>query len=261
MSDMYTDPYQPEGYSPADTLMKPSGQMEYMRSIHYIFENPNWLQNILFTALCAFIPLIGPLVNYGYQFEIIETLHLRRGASYPDFDFNRFVDYLVRGLWVFLVAFVLGLATSAISFGVAVLVAVLVGGAGVAGGEEGVTIGMLIAMPLLIIGSLVFSILVQMFVVPCILRAGLTQDFGAAFDFGFAKQFVSNTWPQMIVTGLFSAATAIVLLMLGLAMMCVGIIFTMPIVVLLQAHLGFQLYEFHLARGGDHIPIQPRKSF
>lgn len=260
MSDIHSNPYEPEGYNPADASMKPRGRMEYMQSVNYIFQNPNWLQNVLFTALCFFIPVVGPLVIYGYQFEIIETLHLRRGASYPDFNFDRFVDYLVRGLWVFLVAFVLSLATIPISLAIMFLGFLVVGGLGAAGGDEAAAIGMMVVMPVFFLLVIGLSILIHMFMVPFILRAGLTQDFGASFDFAFAKQFVGNTWGSMIVTALFLMVAVPILEILGLAMVCVGIFFTLAIAQLLVAHLGFQLYEVHLARGGDPIPIQPPKS-
>ena len=51
------------------------------------------------------------IVLLGYLFEIIEFKH-RHGDDepYADFDFNRFVEYLKRGLWPFLCALVIGVA-------------------------------------------------------------------------------------------------------------------------------------------------------
>jgi uncharacterized membrane protein YdbT with pleckstrin-like domain len=89
------------------------------------------------------------------------------------------------------------------------------------------------------------------------LRAGLMQDFGAAFDFGFVKQFIQNTWKEMILCALFSMVAGMLLVIVGMALLCIGVYFTMSIAILMQAHLAHQLYELHLARGGDAIPLKP----
>lgn len=259
MSEMNTDPYQPQEYSPASVPAKASGRMEYMRSVNYIFENPNWLMNVFCMALCNLIPLVGPLIIYGYQFEIVESLHLRRHQTYPDFDFNRFVDYLVRGLWVFLVCILLSLLIVPVMLLVIGLPLMLMIGGGAAAGEEGAAAGMMIGMPIMMLLAFFFIIILNIFCVPFILRAGLTQDFGASFDFGFAKQFVANTWLEMILAGLFFMVMGMVFAMLGMVICFVGIYMTMAATMMAQAHLGYQLYEVHLAKGGTPIPITPSK--
>jgi len=239
----------------------PSGTMEYMRSFHYVFENPNWMTNVLFVGLCilstGIIPIIGQLVFAGYQFSVVESLHRRPGSIYPDFDTNRLLDYLVRGFWIFLVGLIVGLAMLPVIAGMAILFAVLVGGAGAAGGDDGAAIAMMVAVPMLLLVMMAIGIAVNMISVPFMLRAGLMQDFGAAFDFGFAKQFIRNTWKEMVLCALFSMAAGMLLAIVGMALLCVGVYFTMSIAILMQAHLIFQLYELHLARGGDVIPLKP----
>src|SRR5438034_6215952 len=86
----------------------PISGMDYMRMLSYVFENPNWFMNLLLGALCALIPIIGPIVLLGYRYETVIGLLAVGGARYPDFNFGRFGDYLMRGLWPFLV----GLACS-----------------------------------------------------------------------------------------------------------------------------------------------------
>lgn len=239
---------------------KPSGVMEYMRSFHYVFENPNWMTNILFVGLCLLstgvIPVIGQLVCTGYQFGVAEALHRHPGSRYPDFDMNKLLDYLVRGFWIFLVGLVVGLAMLPVFAVVAVLFAALIGGAGAASGEDVATVAMMIVLPILVCVIMAIGIAINMFCVPFMLRAGLMQDFGAAFDFGFAKQFVRNTWKEMILCALFSMVAGLLLTIVGVVMLCVGVYFTMSIALLMQAHLVCQLYELHLARGGDVIPLK-----
>src|SRR5438105_5035969 len=84
--------------------------MRYLRACQYFFENPNWLQNGLFVMLCLVIPYIGPVIMLGYGYEIIEFMHRRQSdRRYPDFTFDRFTQYLMRGLWIFLVVLVVTL--------------------------------------------------------------------------------------------------------------------------------------------------------
>lgn len=256
MSDA-SNPYES---TPAKSL-RPLGGIQYMRSFHYVFENPIWITNLLFIGLCilstSVIPVIGQLVFTGYQFAVIEALHRRPGAQYLDFDMNKLLDYLVRGFWIFLVGLVVGLAMLPIIGGIVILFVVLIGGAGAAAGDDGAAIAMMIVIPILVCVILVIGIAINMLYVPLMLRAGLMQDFGAAFDFGFAKQFIRNTWKEMILCALFSMVAAILLMIVGMAMLCVGVYFTMSIAILMQAHLVHQLYELHLARGGDAIPMKP----
>src|SRR5690242_1418081 len=101
----------PVAIQPAGLAFKPIDRIEYMRSYQYVFESPNWTMNIVWGFLCLIstmiIPVVGQLVLLGYQFEILEVLLRTQGARYPDFDANRFADYLGRSIWPFLVALVL----------------------------------------------------------------------------------------------------------------------------------------------------------
>jgi Protein of unknown function (DUF4013) len=258
MSDA-SNPYQSTSAKPP----MPSGQMEYMRSFHDTIENPNWLANVLFGGLCILstnvIPIVGQLVLFGYQFEIIESLHRHPGTRYPDFDMNKIVDYLLRGLWVFFVTLVVSFVMLPIAMIIIGLVvgmsALLLSMLSVAGGE-GPTFGVLVATPILCI--LVIPVFAGIGVIstPLALRAGLMQDFGAAFDFGFAMQFVRNTWKEMVLAAIFLMGAALLATLIGVAMLCIGLYFTMSIVAIMQAHLGLQLYELHLDRGGDPIPLK-----
>jgi len=240
-------------------------RMAYMRSWNYIFENPNWMMNVLWMGLCflstTIIPVAGQLLVVGYLFEIIEAIHTRRTATYPDFTLegNKLVEYLLRGLWVFLVQLVLALVLLPLIFGGFALAALVVGLIGAGGGEEAAGIAMLVVMPVALLGVFAAAVALNLFMVPIVLRAGLTQDFGQAFRWSFAKQFVSLTWMEMIVSALFLIAAGLAAELVGLLACCIGIFFTLSLVFLMQAHLGLQLYELHLARGGEAIPLKPSK--
>ena len=112
--------------------------MDYTGGFGMIHANPNWLTNCFLAGLCFLIPVVGPIVLIGYGYETAELLHRSNGRRHWDFNFNRFGDYLSRGVGPFLVSLVFGILqyviiiTLHIGMGVAA-------GAGVAG--DGVVAG------------------------------------------------------------------------------------------------------------------------
>src|SRR5208283_1842191 len=83
--------------------------MHYLDAFRVPFQSPKWVQNILLMAVCILIPVVGQIVLMGYMFVVIEALHEGRKRPYPDLDFGRFVPYLTRGAWPFLVNLVVTL--------------------------------------------------------------------------------------------------------------------------------------------------------
>ena len=260
------NPFQSPQYTvgPNPSMANPIGptKLEYLRAYNYIFENPNWIMNILWGFLCilssGIIPVVGQLVFLGYQFEVIEALIVARGARYPDFDINRFSDYLTRGLWPFLVQLVVSIVLVPVFlvlyFGGFMLV---VGGAA-AGGEEAGGVVAMILIPFLVLFVMVMIIAMTFFMLPMFLRAGLAQDFGQAFNFSWIISFVKNTWVEMLLSTLFVMVTGSVFAMLGMLALCVGIYAAVALIMLAQAHFYFQLYSIFLSRGGEPIPLKPR---
>jgi hypothetical protein len=260
----YTDPHNPYASPPAAALapgkmpaFKPIDKIEYLRVYKYVFENPNWLPNILLTTLCMLIPVIGGLIAIGYQFEVVSMLLLTQGARYPDFNFNRFADYLMRGLWPFLVQLIASFVLTPVFFviiGVPLLA--LLGTAGAAG-EEGASVVLLVGIPVVVLLSVLLSIPVMMLLVPPMLRAGLAQDFAEGFNFGWVMHFLKKTWKEMFLGLLFLSFSAAILGMLGVLACYVGLFVVMPLVILAQGHLYYQLYVLYLSRGGTPIPEKP----
>src|SRR5262245_14157938 len=243
----YSDPGQP--FSPASAFPpgppgKPAAGMDYMRMIMYVFENPNWIMTVLLAALCALIPVIGGIVLQGYKYEVLIGLLATGGARYPDFDFGKFVDYLMRGLWPFLVGLVCSFAL--VPFWMLFICA------GAAGEKAaGIVVSLL---------SLVMMVVIPVFILaiqPMLLRAALTQDFPQGFQFEWVKDFLKRVWVEMILGILFLMVASMVLVPLGFLACCVGILAVGPILQLAHGHLLFQVYSLYLARGGIEVPIKP----
>lgn len=230
--------------------------LDYARSYLYVFESANWVLNLVFATICQLIPVIGPILLIGYQFEIVETLHRDPRSAYPDFDFKNFVNYLVRGLWPFLVNLIVGLVISPIIFIMIFAVMIMTGIAGAAGGEDVAAAGAVVATLLVALVILVSVVLFTLVLLPFLLRAGLSQDFATAFNFAFVIDFIRTTWLEMILAQLFLTISGVFVATIGLLLCCVGVYPAATLVMLAQAHIYFQLYQLYLARGGTPIPLK-----
>jgi len=231
--------------------------MRYFDAYSFVFDSPRWAMNLLLGAVCALIPVVGGIVLWGYQFEIIESLHRDPRRTYPDFDFNHFVNYLKRGVWPFLVALVV---TMVPSFVLVILSYAMMFAVGISASLAGQETGMLIAVVGFLLGfAAIFAaaIAVGMISIPFVIRAGLAQDFGEAFRFDFVKSFIRKTWKEMILSMLFMMFSSMVVAMIGMLLCYFGMYPAMVLIMLAYAHIYYQLYQVYLARGGKPIPLKP----
>lgn len=251
-----SDPYATPSGLPLKPSMEPP-QMRYLESFQYIFAHPEWIISLILTSVCGLIPVIGGILVLGYQFEIIESLHRFPGQLYPKFDFNRFSQYLMRGVWPFLVVLIVVFVVQMpLMCGFYMLFIGVVAGASNAG-DAGPLVGIL---GMLCVMLVFFALMAAMsiFLTPIALRAGLAQDFGQAFKFDWVMGFASKMWVETLLTSLFVSAvvifvfTPLVLLTCGL-----GGFFVNTLIALAGANLNSQLYTIFLARGGEPIPLKP----
>lgn len=227
--------------------------MQYMRAYQFIMDKKNWFMNILMGVVCSMIPVIGNIVFDGYLFEVIESLHRDpERKEYPDFDFNRFTKYLMRGVWPFLVNLILGLIISLpLSLIAAVIMIALI--AGTKGAPAAVIGGYL----LVIVISLAAGILVACIGWPAMLCAGLSEEFNFAKMSAFVRDFLPRVKKELILAILFVVGTGIVFSFVGMCALFVGIYFAAVAINMAAHHLMFQLYELYLERGGT--PIQSKE--
>lgn len=233
-----------------------SSGMQYIDAYAYVFASPNWVMTVILGGVCQLIPIIGPMVLTGYQFDIIEALQRDPRGGYPDFTFDRFVDYLKRGVWPFLVSLLVNAIVSIPAAIVGYVLAFVVALASHAAGQHA---GPVVAF----VGTGGFSLLfmalliaVGLVSVPMWLRAGLMQDFAEAFRFEFARDFIRTVWKEMLLTALFLFGSSLVIGLAGATVCCVGIYPAAALVMLAMAHLNYQLYQTYLSRGGAPIPVK-----
>ena len=241
---------------PVEVVPEENFAFRYMRPFSYIFENPKWVTNVLLLGVVQFIPIVGPLAMIGYQYEVVMALLRRPTDEYPDFDFNRFTDYMKRGVWPFLVMLVWGMVLGAVMsvLVVAGAVAVAATSSGNSSRADAEFFGMIfmgVTMAVAIFGGMGL----QVIALPLMLRSGLQKDFASGFSLGFAFQFLGNTWKEMIVAIFLLTLAALAAVFVGLMLFCVGQYFTMAIIILAQCHVLMQLYRLHVSRGGQTIAL------
>jgi hypothetical protein len=209
--------------------------------------------NLLAAVVCHFVPILGQMVLGGYAFEIIESLHRKKGAPYPDFDMNQLMRYLTRGVWPFLVQLVVGLPFAAL-----ITILCMCFGVGIAFGaakDHPFLLFMLFVVFYLVVFAL--AMLIELIVMPFSLRAGLIQDFKQAFSMDFVKDFVKRMWLEMVLQELFLLGTGLVLGMVGMLFCGVGANVAGALIAYSRYHLLHQTYELYLERGGMAIPLKP----
>jgi hypothetical protein len=253
-----SDPYATPSALPPKPGMEPP-KLRYFESFQYIFAHPEWTTSVLLAAVCMLIPVLNQILMQGYMFEIVESFHRYPGHLYPKFDFNRFSQYLMRGVWPFLVGMIVGFIVQMPLFcGVyGVFVAGMIAfSAG--GGRESGEAAMLIMMPCMYLSIFAIIIIVQILAAPFLLRAGLSQDFAQSFKFNWVMDFLKKMWLELILAQLFlGVVTLFVVIPLSCATLLIGLLPLGAMVFMAHGHLLWQIYTIYLARGGEPIPLKP----
>ncbi len=225
--------------------------MQYMRSLQFITDREKWKSNILMCAVCLLIPAVGAIVVSGYLFEVIESLKRDpEHKDYADFDFNRFMDYLMRGLWPFLMRLVVGLIIF-LPLGLIAGILMVIGGAIAASANAPALL--LVFQLLLFVVIIVVSIVSTLVIWPAEIQAGLGREFNFSRAVAFVKDFNKRVLKEMLLSVLFLVAVEFVAEFVGVLACCIGIYFTLAAAVMARHHLFFQLYMLYLERGGTPI--------
>ena len=237
-------------------------RIEYLAAYRAAIGSPNWLINLMWGLLAIFssnvVPFIGGLIWTGYTYECVERWHATKGKEMADFDASRLGDYLARGALPFLIQMVIWFAVFAAY--ALVYVALFLSPLVVdAVGEDYAMIVLAVGLPLAALAVGIGLLLLMVFLSPAMLRAGLAQDANVAFNIAWSRDFLRRVGFELLLTTLFVVVTGVVLMIVGCAALFIGSYFVWPWVTLASAHLAWQLYELYLFRGGERIPLKPRK--
>lgn len=260
--------------------------MHYLQSYRFVFKSPNWLTNLLLVAVCSIIPVVGPIVLIGYLFEVIDAfiglrLARRIGKSrptseafgeqvtdalpvegdyfletYPDFNFNRFAEYLTRGIWPFLTRLIVGMIV--VMFAVAFLIlGMMIAGFAATNYDSPAIFFLIYALFWFVYVFLMLAM--GILTTPIYLRAGLSCDFARSFSMTFYRDFMKRVGKEVVLAELFVAATGAVFTIVGLLMCYVGIFPAIALIQYAHHHLEYQLYELYLERGGEPVERKDKR--
>jgi hypothetical protein len=251
--------------------------MHYIQSYRFIFRSPKWLTNLALVGVCLLIPWIGQIVLIGYFFELIDVWLYRQrmerakalsdpaGAlgeqvmdalpadedhevgSYADFNFNRFSEYLTRGIWPFLVRMIANMAVGFVA-GFLLMAGMMIAGFASAAADSPVLFFVLYGLFWVFYAFMMM--LMGILTAPMYLHAGLSGDFGSSFSMEFYRDFMKRVGKEVVLVELFMAATGTVLVIVGLALCYIGIFPALTLIQYAHHHLEYQLYELYLERGG-----------
>ena len=232
--------------------------MNYTASVSDYFKSPKWMMNTLLAGVCVFIPFVGQIVIKGWMITGFWGRDDERPETFPDFDFNNFGKYLERGLWPFLVTFVSSLVIAMAACVIIVPTTMILGLMTPNDHSSASGCAAAFLFVILMVFYVVLIITMMVLLTPLTIRASLTQDFAAAFNFAFIKRFIALTWKEIIIASLFLFAASLVLTAVGAIILCVGIYFATVPVYFCWVHLQKQLYRLYLSRGGEPVPPSPK---
>jgi hypothetical protein len=220
--------------------------MQYGKAFTFAIKKPGkGLQNILLGVVCLFIPIVGQIVWLGYRGGVASDLDEDPDLLYHrDFDFNKFSDYLGKGVWQFLAQLLLGcllmIPYVAMFIGMftvgqndpAMFAIVMLGGYGL---------------------MFVFVVLGTFFIWPLELYAALSEKVSVGRAFSFAGQFARVMWWEMLVALIVYFFLSFLTMGLGLLACCVGVYPAVAVMSLAEVHILVQLYHVYLEKGGTPI--------
>jgi len=234
--------FYPDGYN------RPIQSFDFMRMLRAPFQSPNWVMNLVWMFVCqiAGIIVIGSLVSFGYQAEVAEARSGGRSENWPDFNPDRFTDYLMRGLWPFLWSLIWTIPLM-ILLGIPVIATFVLSNILIQGGNDVSGVIVIVTGGLVSIAAYCFVVLAML---ASMMHSGLGNDFAKGADFRWLLSYVSKMGVTTIWTGIVYILIGNIMGWLGILCFCVGVLAVGPILNLMAADLLSQLHDIFVSRGG-----------
>ena len=233
----------PEGF------YRPVKSFDLIRMLVAPFKSPNWPMNLLWMFVCqlASVIVIGSLVTFGYQAEVAESRGGGRSEHWPDFNPDRFADYLMRGLWPFLWSIIWTIPLI-LFIGIPVVITFALSNFLINNNNDVPGIIVIIVGGLVSVVVYCFSMLAM---IASVMHAGLGNDFKKGADIKWIGAYISKMGLTTVAVGIVFVLVSMVVNTAGLLFFCVGIIAATPLLNLLAADVYSQLHDIFLSRGGD----------
>jgi hypothetical protein len=225
--------------------------MIFILPFRYILDRPGGFLNLLLIMVCHFIPVVGRIVVLGYRAEVAVALERDpEMRQHPKFDFNRFAEYLGRGVWPFLIDLLLRLPQFflILAFYIVTIIIILQG-------ANNLLVLMFLGFEL---GFVLAELLHVIMSVPMQFHAEITGRFDLRGAFRFANSFWKRVGLVAIGTGFVYAFCSFWVLVVGFLFCFVGVYPAIALVEMAGQHLMVQLYRVYLSRGGE--PLEKYRS-
>lgn len=236
--------------------IEPPVELSTMEAVKWSFKATG-LGNLAMGLLLLIIPMVGPVLLQGWMAQIHRRLVRREGPAVRSFQFDQFSDTLKAGLVPFLVqmagSMIIMIPMMVIMVaGFAVITAVAAGGGGSVGG---IMVGLgALGMFVVIMGlSLAAGVVLKAFTI----RAELTGDLKAAFDFKAGMAMVKRQFKPMLVHMILLTLISIPLSFAGLLVFFIGVYIVAVALSFAQLHLRWQMYEHDIKSGGEVLEVYP----
>ena len=225
--------------------------MRYMDAFKAFFKHEKWGMQLLLHSVCMLIPILGFIVLFGHYLEVMVYQRANGEETYPEFDFNRFGEYLGKGVWPFLTMLLLSVIIIPL-FLVVFAPLFAIPATRMEGPEVAVPIA---ATVVLFIALVVLLVLIQL---PMLLRSGLSQTVGAAFSWTFIRGFLGRVMGATLLAHLFVTAISIPLIIAGYITCGLGLYPATAVLMFTQWQLYRQIYDLYLERGGPAIEVSDK---
>jgi len=250
-------PPKPEPVDHFNTKIDPGdGKISYMRAWTFLTETNEWLKTWLLLSVVSLIPYIGQIVVQGYLFSSFEGVLRGYRNELPEFRFERFSEDLKRGIWPWLLLFVVSIVMQIIIQPLSHLLVLGVVAIGQNMDQETAILFLAVFIPLVILLSLGLSLLGSCLITPMYVRSGLSQSFKEGFNFSWCKQFFRLVWFELLLVKLFIMVSGIIAALVGIGFCFIGVFFTVTFFLIASMYLDFELYKLFLLRGGEPVPLK-----
>ena len=217
---------------------QPPEKFDFVRPLAFVFDDPRWLPKVLLGGVFALasIVLIGIFFIYGYLARLVRNTV--EGVQHPLPEWDDLGEFFSEGFRIFLITLIYGLPIAALVFAF-IIPAIMMGSLDNESADQ-LSSGMVSC-----VFCMVFPIGLALtaWLPAALLRAVVHRNFSAAFQFGEIWRFISANLVNYVLAIAVWLVARFAASFVGLAMLCIGILFTQFWAMLVGGYAFGQVYK------------------